>query len=621
MENIVNTNNTNLRLCELRVGLFNTLRVSLPMVSPDATDVQLLLTNGTITTAYSATKNTDGVWICDVAAAQFSSFGKQKYEVAYKLDNKQFWDGQGWVNVVPATTSGIVPQPIPPPHRWAIISITQGDITHYADENGDINLDDITRVRWDNVTGKPDFADVATSGSYNDLKDVPTTFPPEAHTHTKSQITDFPVPVMPSTEAADGAFAAAKSVAEFVNSSINNLAAYYLTYNAQGDAFPTKAALDAATTFYNGGVEREPTKNDYLIILEDEEHTTALGVNPTTRYVYDGAQWAFQYVVNNTSLTQAQVDAINSGITPVLVNWLAAFKGNDTTTTLAALQTAIGGKQAQLNATQLNAVNSGITSVLVAWLSTFKGSDDNTTLASVLSTLAEKRDKTDFVIVPETKIKDEYLPITGGSYDWSSYRLEKNDDGSYYLYDSSGSSWAAMFNADGSLTSSDQIYFNGVEAQSLFGEILIDIADNIARESQLEVKADKTELESKANLTDLPYKYVFRSIPTSSSYPFFATNRAINRIYSSGYTHLKTNPTVSLPIPETKKIAECVLRWDTGSTVNAPTLVLPSGKTAQSYSISGDTVEANAKYEMFIQIMPTNTRNTYEVISVIRKLA
>ena len=180
--------------------------------------------------------------------------------------------------------------------------------------------------------------------SWSDITGKPDTFPPEAHTHTKSEITDFPVPVMPSTEAADGAFAAAKSVAEFVNSSINNLAAYYLTYNAQGDAFPTKAALDAATTFYNGGVERSPTKNDYLIVLADEEHTTALGVNPTTRYVYDGAQWAFQYVVNNTSLTQAQVDAINSGITALLVNWLAAFKGSDTSTTLASVLSELSNK-------------------------------------------------------------------------------------------------------------------------------------------------------------------------------------------------------------------------------------------------------------------------------------
>ena len=180
MENIVNTNNTNLRLCELRVGLFNTLRVSLPMVSPDATNVQVLLTNGTITTAYSATKNTDGVWLCDIDAAQFSAFGKQKYEVAYKLDNKQFWDGQGWVNVVPATTSGIVPQPVPPPHRYAIVSITSGGVAHYADETGNINLEDVSSIPWDNVTNKPDFANVATSGSYNDLKDVPTEFPPEA---------------------------------------------------------------------------------------------------------------------------------------------------------------------------------------------------------------------------------------------------------------------------------------------------------------------------------------------------------------------------------------------------------------------------------------------------------
>ena len=180
--------------------------------------------------------------------------------------------------------------------------------------------------------------------SWSDITGKPDTFPPEAHTHTKSEITDFPVPVMPSTEAADGAFAGAKSVAEFVNSSVNNLAAYYLTYTAQGDAFPTKAALDAATTFYNGGVARSPTKNDYLIVLADEEHTTALGVNPTTRYVYDGAQWAFQYVVNNTSLTQAQVDAINSGITALLVNWLAAFKGSDTSTTLASVLSELSNK-------------------------------------------------------------------------------------------------------------------------------------------------------------------------------------------------------------------------------------------------------------------------------------
>ena len=225
------------------------------------------------------------------------------------------------------------------------LAIENGKLKSNLDANGN-KVANLATPTLDGDAATKKYVDERPSPppSWSDITGKPDTFPPEAHTHTKSQITDFPVPVMPSTEAADGAFAGAKSVAEFVNSSINNLAAYYLTYTAQGDAFPTKAALDAATTFYNGGVERSPTKNDYLIVLADEEHTTALGVNPTTRYVYDGAQWAFQYVVNNTSLTQAQVDAINSGITALLVNWLAAFRGSDTSTTLASVLAELSDK-------------------------------------------------------------------------------------------------------------------------------------------------------------------------------------------------------------------------------------------------------------------------------------
>ena len=110
----------------------------------------------------------------------------------------------------------------------------------------------------------------------------------------------------------------------FVNSSINNYSAFYLTKNANGDAFGTYAELTSATKFWNAGVEKTPTKNDYLVVLEDETKTTALGVDPTTRYTYQGewptGQFEFQYIVNNTALTQAQVDAINSGITKSIVD-------------------------------------------------------------------------------------------------------------------------------------------------------------------------------------------------------------------------------------------------------------------------------------------------------------
>lgn len=111
----------------------------------------------------------------------------------------------------------------------------------------------------------------------------------------------------------------------FVNSTVNNMSAFYITSNAEGAAFATHAALIAATVFYSGGKTRVPTQNDYATVLADETQPKGVdGSYPTTRYVYqtetaggtypDG-QWDFQYVVNNTSLTQAQVDAINSGIT------------------------------------------------------------------------------------------------------------------------------------------------------------------------------------------------------------------------------------------------------------------------------------------------------------------
>ena len=50
----------------------------------------------------------------------------------------------------------------------------------------------------------------------------------------------------------------------------------------------------------------------------DETHDHA-----TTRYIYNNG-WEYQYTVNETALTQAQLDAINSGIT---ANKVATYDG------------------------------------------------------------------------------------------------------------------------------------------------------------------------------------------------------------------------------------------------------------------------------------------------------
>lgn len=100
----------------------------------------------------------------------------------------------------------------------------------------------------------------------------------------------------------------------FVNSSINNMAAFYITKNAAGDPFSTYAELMSATVFYNDGEVRVPTKNDYAMVLHDETKATETE-SPTTRYSYTGSQFQFQYIVNNSGLTAAQLATLNSGFT------------------------------------------------------------------------------------------------------------------------------------------------------------------------------------------------------------------------------------------------------------------------------------------------------------------
>ena len=60
----------------------------------------------------------------------------------------------------------------------------------------DITEDDITIVEqiyvdMDKKANTSDLSDVALSGAYTDLLNIPETFPPESHEHSKADITDF----------------------------------------------------------------------------------------------------------------------------------------------------------------------------------------------------------------------------------------------------------------------------------------------------------------------------------------------------------------------------------------------------------------------------------------------
>ena len=176
------------------------------------------------------------------------------------------------------------------------------------------------------ILNKPTLSAVATSGDYTDLNNKPTindlttttqqdALNSGATTTNITQIATNQADISTINGKIPSAASTSNQLADkaFVNSSVSNMAANYVTSDAQGDNFATKAALLAGPYYYKGQ-SYTLTNNDYALVESDETKE-----NATTRYMYDGAQWAFQYIVNNTPLTQAQLDAINSTITSSLV--------------------------------------------------------------------------------------------------------------------------------------------------------------------------------------------------------------------------------------------------------------------------------------------------------------
>ena len=105
----------------------------------------------------------------------------------------------------------------------------------------------------------------------------------------------------------------------FVNSSINNLTAKLITNN--GEPFSSLAQLQQVTDANN---------NDYAYVAVTEQ-----GAQYYDRYKYNGSVWELEYRVNSTVYTAAQWNAINSGITALLVTKLTGLPDeyNSITTT------------------------------------------------------------------------------------------------------------------------------------------------------------------------------------------------------------------------------------------------------------------------------------------------
>ena len=206
-----------------------------------------------------------------------------------------------------------------------------------------LNNSGFTAAQWASINS------AITSGLVSKLSDLPTN--PELNTllaGKQAVISDLQTI---RDGAAAGALAAPQSttytkteVNNLVNSSVATATATYRgSFNLVSDLSLTIDATEQqiATALATAIVTAD--NNDYAFVQIPAATATPTVIASVDRYKFNGTEWSFEYRLNNSGFTQAQWDAINSGITSGLVAKLSALPTN------ADLQTALLGKQAVIS--------------------------------------------------------------------------------------------------------------------------------------------------------------------------------------------------------------------------------------------------------------------------------
>lgn len=146
-------------------------------------------------------------------------------------------------------------------------------------------------LTWSNITGKPTFAAVATSGSYNDLTNLPTlfdgsytslsnipaTFTPSAHTHTVSQITDFPSLATVATSGLYSDLTGTPDLSGYLTSS--TAASTYLTISTAASTYATASSLSSYLTTSAAASTYQPIGSYATLSTNTFTGTQSLGGN------------------------------------------------------------------------------------------------------------------------------------------------------------------------------------------------------------------------------------------------------------------------------------------------------------------------------------------------------
>ena len=168
---------------------------------------------------------------------------------------------------------------------------------------------------------------------------------------------------------------------QFVNSSIaTNTATYRGSYNLVSDLSLTTAASEEQIATALAGEIDTADNNDYCFVQIPVADATPTVIARVDRYKFDGTAWGFEFSLNNSGFTQAQWDALNSGITSGLVTKLSALP------TEAELSALLNGKQAVI--ADLSDIRSGAAAGATAYQKPVGGIPDTDLSAALQAALA-----------------------------------------------------------------------------------------------------------------------------------------------------------------------------------------------------------------------------------------
>lgn len=247
------------------------------------------------------------------------------------------------------------------------------------------------------ILNKPVLAEVAISGSYEDLTDRPSIPDPQVNSDWTAQSGIAQIlhkPTLGTAAAKDYVTTidqssnlitsgAVKAYAEekhgeitvliptaattenqladkaFVNSSITTATANYKgNYNAVSDLQLTADATHAQIATALKSTVSGADNNDYAFVQIPSSTSTPTEIAKVERYKYNETDWSFEYELNNSGFTAEQWAAINSAVTSALVTKLINLPTNEQLTTTLGTK---ADKSSTVSAVSYDGTNKKIT--------------------------------------------------------------------------------------------------------------------------------------------------------------------------------------------------------------------------------------------------------------------